>query len=121
MERVADFVDVGAVNADGFVENLAGDVELFGPVSDVAGDLGVDLFRVAGALGVVLVRGVRLVGFGCVVVLGHAEIPLFGWFWFVGCCRRVYRGALGQIASGLFPLTCVVRHILRGGGGLPFP
>src|ERR1035437_9861791 len=68
----ADFVDVGAVGADGFVEGLAGDVELFGPVGDVGGDFGVDLFRVAGALGVVFVDGVELVAFGGVVMLGHA-------------------------------------------------
>ena len=68
----ADFVDVGAVGADGFVEDLAGDVELFGPVGDVGGDFGVDLFGVAGALGVVFVDGVELVDFGGVVMLGHA-------------------------------------------------
>jgi hypothetical protein len=31
-EGVADFVDVGSVDADGFVEDLAGDVEFFGPI-----------------------------------------------------------------------------------------
>ena len=71
-EGGADFVDVGAVGADGFVEGLAGDVELFGPVGDVGGDFGVDLFGVAGALDVVFVGGVELVGLGGVVVLGHA-------------------------------------------------
>jgi hypothetical protein len=68
----ADFVDVGAVAADGLVEDLAGDVEFFRPVGDVGGDFGVDLFGIAGALGVLFVGGVGLVGFGCVVVLGHA-------------------------------------------------
>jgi hypothetical protein len=71
-EGGADLVDVGAVGADGFVEGLTGDVELFGPVGDVGGDFGVDLFRVAGALGVVFVDGVEFVGLGGVVMLGHA-------------------------------------------------
>ena len=71
-EGGADLVDVGAVGADGFVEDLAGDVELLGPVGDVGGDFGVDLFGIAGTLGVVFVEGVELVGFGCVVVFGHA-------------------------------------------------
>jgi len=57
-EGGANLVDVGAVGADGFMQGLAGDVELFGPVGDVGGDFGVDLFRVAGALGVVFVEGV---------------------------------------------------------------
>jgi hypothetical protein len=74
MEGVADFVDVGAVDADSLVEDLAGDVELFGPVGDVGGDLGIDLFGVAGTLGWINVGGVGLVGFGCVVVLGHAGL-----------------------------------------------
>ena len=68
----ADFVYVGAVGPDGFVEDLAGDVELFGPVGDVGGHFWVDLFGVVRALGMVFVRGVEFVGFGCVVVLGHA-------------------------------------------------
>jgi hypothetical protein len=71
-EGGADLVDVGAVDADGLVEGLAGDVELFGPVGDVGGDFGVDLFGIAGAFGVVFVEGVELVGFGGVVMLGHA-------------------------------------------------
>jgi hypothetical protein len=56
------------------VEGLASDVELLlesGPVGDVGGDFGVDLFGIAGALGVLFVGSVRLVGFGGVVVLGH--------------------------------------------------
>ena len=36
-EDGADFVDVGAVDADGFVQDLAGDVEFFGLVGDVGG------------------------------------------------------------------------------------
>ncbi len=57
-EGVADLVDVGAVDADGLVENLAGDAELFGPVVDVGGELGVDLLRVGGNLVAVLGFGV---------------------------------------------------------------
>ena len=52
MERGADLVDVGAVGADGFVELLAGGVELGGPVGDVGGHFGVDLLGVMGALDV---------------------------------------------------------------------
>ena len=71
-EGGAEFVDVGAVGADGLVEGVAGDAELFGPVGDVRGHFWVDLFGVVGALGVVFVEGVEFVGFGGVVVLGHA-------------------------------------------------
>jgi len=73
MEGGADLVDLGAVDADGFVEDLGGDVELVGPIGHVGGDLGVDLFGVVGAGGVFFVGGVGFVGFGCVVVLGHRE------------------------------------------------
>ena len=52
VERGADLVDVGAVGADGFVELLAGDLELRGPVGDVGGHFGVDLLGVVGALDV---------------------------------------------------------------------
>jgi hypothetical protein len=37
-----------------------------------AGQAGWWVFGIAGALGVVFVDGVEVVGFGCVVVLGHA-------------------------------------------------
>ena len=46
----ADFVDVGAVDADGFVEDLAGDVEFLGPVGDVGGGFGVISLRLLGLL-----------------------------------------------------------------------
>ena len=82
-EGGADLVDVGAVGADGFVEDLAGDVELPGPVGDVGGDFGVDLFWIAGALGVVFVGGVEFVGLGGVVVFGHAGSS-FRWVWLGG-------------------------------------
>ena len=72
VEGGADFVDVSAVGADGFVELVAGDVEFFGPVGDVGGHFGVYLLGVVGADGLFFVGGVRLVDFGGVVVLGHA-------------------------------------------------
>jgi hypothetical protein len=74
VEGGADFVDVGAVDADGFVEDLGGDAELVGPVGHVGGDLGIDVVGVVGTFGVLFVGGVGLVGFGCVVVLGHAGL-----------------------------------------------
>jgi len=52
VEGCADFFDVGAVGADGFVELLAGDVEFFGPVGDVGCHFGIDLFGVVGAFDV---------------------------------------------------------------------
>ena len=73
----ADFVGVGAVGADGFVEGFAGDAELFGPEGDVGGHFGIDFVGVVGALGgVVLVEGVGFVAlaglFFGVAVFGHA-------------------------------------------------
>ena len=76
-EGGADFFDVGAVGADGCVELVAGDAELFGPVGDVGGHFGVDLFGVVRALDVNFVASMRLVGCGDVVVLGHGVFPLF--------------------------------------------
>ena len=74
VEGGTDLFDVGAVGADGFVELVAGDAELFGPVGDVRGHFGVDLFGVVRALvGVVCVDGVGFVGFGCVLMLGHVS------------------------------------------------
>ena len=71
MEGGADLFDVGAVGADGFVELVAGDAELFGPVGDVGAHFGVDVFGIVRALGgVVLMEGVGFVGFGCVVMFG---------------------------------------------------
>jgi len=71
VEGGSDLVDLGSVNADGFVEDLGGDAELVGPVGHVGGDLGVDLVRVVRSLGVLFVGGVWFVCFGCFVVLGH--------------------------------------------------
>ena len=53
----ADLDHVGAVGADGLVEEFAGDVELLGPVGDIGGDLGVDLGFAGGDL-------VAVLGFG---------------------------------------------------------
>jgi hypothetical protein len=58
VEGEADLVDVCAVDVYGGVELLAGDTELLGPIGDVGGHLGVDLFGVVGALGVGLGLGV---------------------------------------------------------------
>ena len=59
MEGGADLFDVGSVDADGFVELFAGDVELVGPVGDVGCHFGIDLFGVVRALsGLVLMEGV---------------------------------------------------------------
>lgn len=71
VEGGADLLDVSAVGADGLVELVAGDAELPGPVVDVGGHFGVDLFGIVGALGVFFVEGVWFVAFRCVVVLGH--------------------------------------------------
>jgi hypothetical protein len=74
VEGGADLFDVGAVDADGFVELLAGDAELLGPVVDVGGQLGVDLFGVVGSLGV-------LDGFcACDDFVSHVFDSSFRWF-----------------------------------------
>jgi len=49
VEGGADFFYVGAVGSDGFVELVAGYVELFGPVGYVGCHFGIDLFGVVGA------------------------------------------------------------------------
>ena len=96
VEGGADLFYVGAVDADGFVKLVAGDVELLGPVSDVGGHLGVDLLGVVGAfdvgtlvtivLGIVDdlcggddgVFGVGDVLYGAIVFLvGHGAISSF--------------------------------------------
>ena len=105
-EGGADFFDVGAVGADGCVELVAGDAELFGPVCDVGGHFGVDLFRVVRALGgVVLVEGVGFVGFGCVVMFGH------GWSSFrVLLLRWMRMGVVGMAGR-----RCGRRRFSRSG------
>lgn len=76
LEGGVELCDVGAVGADGFVQLVAGDAELFGPVGDVGGHLGVDLFGIVRTLGLFFVDGVGFMGFGCVVMLGHVWVPL---------------------------------------------
>jgi len=67
----ADLINVGTVGANALVELVAGDAELLGPVGDVGGHLGIDLFGVVRALDVIFAASMRLVGCGDVVVLGH--------------------------------------------------
>jgi hypothetical protein len=73
MKGGVDLIYVGAVGPDGFVELVAGDAELFRPVSNVGGHFWVDLFGIMRALGVLFVNGVGFVGLGCVVMLGHGS------------------------------------------------
>jgi hypothetical protein len=89
VEAGADLVDVSAVDADEFVKLSAGDAELFGPVGDVGGHLGVDLFGVVGAflgLGVLGVCGAEfgLLDFFVLMLaerigMRHGFVPL-SWF-----------------------------------------
>jgi len=93
----ADLVDFGAVGADGFVEDLGGDVELVGPVGHVGGDFGVDLVGVVGALGVFFVGCVGFVGFGlllvfCGLVFGHCGASCTG--------KKDVRGRRGDVLRG---------------------
>jgi hypothetical protein len=67
----ADFIRVGSVGADRFVELVAGDTELSGPVGDVGGHLRIDFFGVVRSFGMFLVDGVGFMDFGCIAVLGH--------------------------------------------------
>jgi hypothetical protein len=71
VKRGAHLLSVGSMGADRFVELVARDTELLGPVCDVRGHLGIDLLRVVRTFDVFLMRGVRFVSLGGVVVLGH--------------------------------------------------
>jgi hypothetical protein len=71
VKRGAHFFDVGSVAMDCFMELIAGNAELFGPISDVGSHLGVDDFRVVRTFRVVFVESVRLVSLGAIVVLRH--------------------------------------------------
>jgi hypothetical protein len=73
----ADLVDMGTVGANALVKLIAGYAELFRPISDVGGHLGIDFFGVVRAFEVIFVASMRLVGRGDVVVLGHSVFPLF--------------------------------------------
>jgi hypothetical protein len=67
----ADFFHVGSVRADRFVELVAGDTKLFGPIGDVGGHLGIDLLQVVRSFSMFFVYGVGLMDLGCIAVLGH--------------------------------------------------
>jgi hypothetical protein len=71
VKRGAHFFDVVSVATDCFMELIAGNAELFGPISDVGTHLGVDDFRVVRTFRVVFVESVRLVRLGAIVVLRH--------------------------------------------------
>ena len=95
VEGGADLIDVSAMGANALVELVAGDAELLGPVGDVGGHLGVDLFGVVRAFDVIFVASMRLVGCGDVVVLGHGMFPLFDslrWMMKVREGMYVFRG-----------------------------
>lgn len=70
-EGDTDFVDAGSVTSDGFVEPVACDAKLFGPVGDVGCHLGVDLFRVVRTLDVIFMKSVWFLGFVGVASFGH--------------------------------------------------
>jgi hypothetical protein len=75
VEGGADFFHVGSMRADRFVELSSGDTKLFGPIGDVGGHLGIDLFQVVGSFSMFLVYGVGLMDLWCIVVLGHTFSP----------------------------------------------
>ena len=91
VEGGADLFYLGAVDADGFVEDLGGDVELVGPVGHVGGDFGVDDVGVVGALGVVFVGGVG--------------------FYFLGLLLVLYRIVFGHRGASCTPLEGCVREV----------
>jgi hypothetical protein len=99
-ERGANLVDVTAVYPDGFVKLSAGDTELFRPVSDVGGHLGIDLFGVVGGCG----------GFG-VLGVGSAEFGLLDFFVLV-------RARLIGVRHGFVPLSAFLRVRCRNAEGL---
>jgi hypothetical protein len=77
----ANLIDVGAVTADEFVELVACDAELLGPIGDIGRHFRVDLLGVVRALGgVVFLECVGFVDLGIVVVLGHGFSCRFCWF-----------------------------------------
>ena len=106
VEGGADLLDVGSVDADGFVELFAGDVELVGPVSDVGGHLWVDLFGVVRRLDVrALVTVVVWVDGVVVDGLGAGDDGVFG----IG---DVLDGAIAVVVDvgHLVPLSSVYRN-----------
>ena len=71
MEGNPDFLYMGTVTANGFVELISSDAELFGPVGNIRCHFRIDLFRIMWTLCVFFVNRVRLVRFWCIVMLGH--------------------------------------------------
>lgn len=77
MKSCANFFDMGSMDADSFVELVASDIELSGPIGNVRGHLRIDLFGIVRSFrGVILMKSMRFVGLWGVVVLGHL-VPLF--------------------------------------------
>ena len=76
-ERDADLDDMGAVGADGLVEEVAGDVELPRPIRDVGGDFGVDGVGIGGNL--VAVLGLRLFDGTAEAMMSEMALPRFGF------------------------------------------
>jgi len=78
MKSRPQLVHMRAMRANHLVQLVACHAELLGPVSDVGRHFRIDLFRVVRTLGgVILVDGMGLVPLGSVVVIRHAEFPLF--------------------------------------------
>jgi hypothetical protein len=75
MEGNPDFLYMGTVTANGFVELISSDAELFGPVGNIRCHFRIDLFRIMWTLFVFFVNRVRLVRFWCIVMLGHLIFP----------------------------------------------
>ena len=75
MEGNPDFLYMGTVTANGFVELISSDAELFGPVGNIRCHFRIDLFRIMWTLCVFFVNRVRLVRFWCIVMLEHLIFP----------------------------------------------
>jgi hypothetical protein len=87
-----------AVYADQFVELIAGNAKLFGPIGNVGRHFRVDLFRVVRAFSVVvLLDCVGFVGFGTLLMLRHRVTPLFHFL-----MRKGY--------SGMYPVLGIAGH-----------
>jgi hypothetical protein len=78
MESSPDLLNMSSMTADCLMKLIACNAKLLGPVGDVGCHLGIDLFGIMRALGVIYMEGMGFMGFGCVVVLRHRVFPLFG-------------------------------------------
>jgi hypothetical protein len=76
VEDGANFFHVGSVRTDRFVELVAGYTKLFGPIGDVGGHLGIDLFQVVRSFSMFFLYGVGLMDLWCIAVLGHTCSPM---------------------------------------------